>query len=239
MTDTSFAIEVKNLRFQWKSDQPILDIPSLVLTRGSHTFLKGSSGSGKSTLLSILAGIIKPDQGEVFIQGADFLSLSPSKKDQFRSEHMGIIFQMFNLLPFLSVSDNICLPCRFSSARKQKAIQKFGSLEEEGKHLLSALGMAPSNVWDRAVGELSVGQQQRVAAARALIGAPDLIIADEPTSALDTDNRDSFINLLSQQAKEHDTTLLFVSHDENLAGHFDKIIHLEEINQIQKLGVEA
>ncbi len=236
MTNSPLAIVVKNLHFQWKPNAPTLDIPQLELKSGSHTFLKGASGSGKSTLLSVLTGIITPHSGNIEILGQDFQSLSQPQKDKFRAEHMGIIFQMFNLLPFLSVRDNICLPCEFSTGRKQKATTKFGTIEQAGKHLLDALGMSPEIYWDKPVSELSVGQQQRVAAARALIGAPKIIIADEPTSALDTNNRNNFIELLIQQANENDTTLLFVSHDQALAPNFGNQINLTDINRVSSHG---
>jgi putative ABC transport system ATP-binding protein len=136
---------------------------------------------------------------------------------------MGVIFQQFNLVPYLNPLDNVLLPCRLSPKRRSRAQP---SPEEQAKSLLNALGIADEH-WRRPVTRLSVGQQQRVAAARALIGTPELILADEPTSALDTDNRDRFIELLLQLAAKQQSSVVFVSHDQSLAGRFDHRIALE------------
>ncbi len=231
MTTLDEAIRITDLKFGWKNDQTTLAIPSLVIEKGSRTFLKGDSGSGKSTLLGIIAGILLPQSGSIEVFQENIVDYSSSKRDKFRAEQMGIIFQMFNLLPYLSICENICLPCRFSKSRARTAKIANGTIEESGKALLNQLGLDPNIYWSRPVSELSVGQQQRVAAARALIGGPNLVIADEPTSALDTKNRDSFINLLSEITTTHNSTLLFVSHDESLANQFEHIIDLSQINQ--------
>lgn len=228
LSDT--AIEISSLKFGWKKHHPILSINELNIQRNARTFLKGESGSGKSTLLGLIAGILTPDSGYLKVFDTEVSSLSSAKRDQFRSEHMGIIFQMFNLLPFLSIEENVSLPCRFSKVRKSNCHKNHGSVEAEAKELLNKLGLDPKHFWERKVFDLSVGQQQRVAAARALIGSPSIIIADEPTSALDTKNRNSFIELLSQSASTSETTLLFVSHDETLASEFDFTIDIDNIN---------
>lgn len=221
-------IEIRELTFQWpRQTQPLLDIPSLVVNQGEKVFIKGPSGSGKSSLLSLLAGINEPTSGSIELLGQSFSSLKPTARDRFRADHIGYIFQMFNLLPYLSVIDNVLLPCRFSALRKQ---QINGGMFEQAKQLLSQLHL-PEECLERPISELSIGQQQRVAAARALIGKPKLLIADEPTSALDHDNREAFIKLLMAECDKSGTTLLFVSHDETLEPLFDRSINLNTINQ--------
>ncbi|WEM42047.1 ABC transporter ATP-binding protein [Photobacterium sp. DA100] len=221
-------IEIRELTFQWPSQtQPLLDVPSLVVNEGEKVFIKGPSGSGKSSLLSLLAGINEPTSGTVELLGRPFSNLKPTARDRFRADHIGYIFQMFNLLPYLSVIDNVLLPCRFSKLRKKHI---GGGMYEQAKQLLSQLHL-PDECLERPISELSIGQQQRVAAARALIGKPKLLIADEPTSALDHDNREAFIKLLMAECDQAGTTLLFVSHDQTLESLFDRSICLNTINQ--------
>jgi len=148
-----------------------------------------------------------------------------------RAEHLGIIFQQLNLLPYLDILQNVTLPCRFSSARAERAANRSGTAVDSARQLIKELGLDASQL-NRKVGNLSIGQQQRVAVARALIGGPDLIIADEPTSALDSDNRDRFIDLLNTQRKRFDCSLLFVSHDLSLAKHFDRSVDLNTLNKV-------
>ncbi|WP_084419186.1 ABC transporter ATP-binding protein [Photobacterium sp. J15] len=222
------VIELSDLHFRWpKQSTDLLNIPSLTVKKGEKVFLKGPSGSGKSSLLSLLAGITQPNSGKISLLQQPFSTLKPSQRDKFRANHIGYIFQMFNLLPYLSVIDNVLLPCRFSEQRKR---QVADSMEQEAKRLLSQLHL-PEECLEKPISELSIGQQQRVAAARALIGKPELLIADEPTSALDHDNREAFIQLLMAECEQAGTTLLFVSHDETLEALFDRSITLKDINQ--------
>ncbi|ELR63208.1 Methionine ABC transporter ATP-binding protein [Photobacterium marinum] len=222
------VIELSDLHFRWpKQSTYLLNIPSLTVKKGEKVFLKGPSGSGKSSLLSLLAGITQPTSGKISLLQQPFSTLKPSQRDKFRANHIGYIFQMFNLLPYLSVIDNVLLPCRFSEQRKR---QVADSMEQEAKRLLSQLHL-PEECLEKPISELSIGQQQRVAAARALIGKPELLIADEPTSALDHDNREAFIQLLMAECEQAGTTLLFVSHDETLEALFDRSITLKDINQ--------
>jgi putative ABC transport system ATP-binding protein len=207
----------------------VIDIAGFTLARGERVFLKGASGSGKSTLLGLIAGVLQPDSGSLHVLGTPLSDLSAPDRDRFRAAHLGVVFQMFNLLPYLPVGANVTLPCRFSAARATAA-QDAGGVESEARRLLSRLGLDTADVWDRRAAELSVGQQQRVAAARALIGGPGLILADEPTSALDADSRDSFIALLKDECQASNAALLFVSHDGGLAGHFDRALDLSELN---------
>ncbi|MGX6648321.1 ABC transporter ATP-binding protein [Maricaulaceae bacterium MS644] len=230
MTDASTALELDGVHFAYgKGAAPVIDIRRFELKRGERVFLKGASGSGKSTLLGLIAGVLQPDSGSLHVLGTSLTDLSAPDRDRFRAAHLGVIFQMFNLLPYLPVGANVTLPCRFSAARATAA-QAAGGADTEARRLLSRLGLDTADVWSRRAAELSVGQQQRVAAARALIGGPGLILADEPTSALDADSRDSFIALLKEECEASGAALLFVSHDGGLAGHFDRALDLSELN---------
>jgi putative ABC transport system ATP-binding protein len=224
------AVVINDLLFSWDgNDTPLLDIAALSIDRGERVFLHGPSGSGKSTLLGLLGGVLLPGAGGLSVLGQDLARLSGRARDRFRADHLGIIFQMFNLLPYLSVRDNVALSCRFSSARAARA-EEAGGVGSETNRLLKNLGL-PDAAMERPVTDLSVGQQQRVAVARALIGQPELIIADEPTSALDADHRNIFIDLLSAECSASGATLVFVSHDLSLAKSFDRIVALTEINR--------
>ncbi len=228
------AVEIRDLRFAYDGGPPLLDLPAFSLGRGERLFLRGPSGSGKSTLLGLIAGVLPARSGTVNVLGHEMTKLSGAARDKIRADHLGVIFQMFNLVPYLSVTANAALPCRFSSARR-KAVG--GDVSEEAARLLARLGLDDSALLKRRVVDLSVGQQQRVAAARALIGGPEIVIADEPTSALDADARDRFIALLSEEAERTGAALLFVSHDAALASQFDRAIDLVEINHA--VGREA
>ncbi len=222
-------VDVQNLRFAWPEQAPLLDIKAFTLAASERLFLKGPSGSGKSTLLGLISGVLTPQSGEVMVTGKDMAKLSGSQRDGVRADHLGVIFQMFNLVPYLSVTENVILPCRFSKQRLAHA-KAAGGVTFEAHRLLKRLGLSDPGLLNRKVTDLSVGQQQRVAAARALIGGPKLIIADEPTSALDADSRDRFITLLSEEATATGASLLFVSHDASLASLFDRAVDLFEIN---------
>tara|TARA_R110000803_G_scaffold68034_3_gene129755 strand:+ start:677 stop:1375 length:699 start_codon:yes stop_codon:yes gene_type:complete len=232
MTDPA-AIQIEVLRFAWKGAEPVLDVPAFTLARGERLFLRGPSGSGKSTLLGVIAGVLVADAGRVNVLDQELGSLSSAARDRMRADHLGVIFQMFNLVPYLSVVGNVTLPLKFS-ARRRKAVG--GDADAEARRLLGRLGLTDEALLARRVSDLSVGQQQRVAAARALIGGPEIVIADEPTSALDSDARDRFIELLSEEAARTGAALLFVSHDASLARLFDRAVDLAEIN---RAGVSA
>jgi putative ABC transport system ATP-binding protein len=188
--------------------------------------LKGPSGSGKTTLLLLLAGLLEPDEGEIHIFGTSLSQLKPSQRDQFRVDTMGFIFQTFNLIPYLSMMENVTLSCSFSKIRRQRALVFGSSLETAVKQLLLSLDLNFEEIKHRPVTRLSIGQQQRVAAARALIGHPNLLIADEPTSALDPENRSNFINVLFEQCRLNNTTLVYVSHDTSFASLFHRVIDI-------------
>jgi putative ABC transport system ATP-binding protein len=231
------VLKIKDLKFRWpSSSQDTLSISSLEIQKGERVFLKGPSGSGKSTLLNLVGGVLTPNSGEILFDGENLFAKGASQRDQIRGDHMGFIFQMFNLLPYLSAEENVILPCNFSDHKRKKISDKGLDLESEARRLLSELGLSEKTYQGKSVSELSVGQQQRVATARALMGSPELIVADEPTSALDSDSRDNFIKLLFKECDLYNSTLIFVSHDAALGKHFDKVISLEEINNsAQKL----
>ncbi len=204
----------------------VLDIPKLWIEQGSSVLLRGISGGGKSTLLGLLAGVLLPGKGRVEVAGQALQGMGGAARDRFRADHLGVIFQQFNLLPFLSVRDNIALGLRFSRLRSARI---SGPLDAEIARLLQALQLNPE-LMQRRAGTLSVGQQQRVAAARALIGRPAVLLADEPTSALDRQAATAFLQLMSAQCRAAGTTVLVVSHDESLQPLFDRTISLSEIN---------
>ena len=225
----ALTLDLQDLRYRWPgAAADILRISRLQLAPGAAVFLRGPSGCGKSTLLSLLAGVLQADAGAVRLLGQDWSTLAGGARDRRRADHVGYIFQQFNLLPYLSVIDNVRLPLRFSRERARRAAAAAG--QGPAEQLLELSGLDAS-LWPQPAGALSVGQQQRVAAARALIGAPELVIADEPTSALDEALRESFMTLLLQRCAAAGSALLFVSHDLRLASRFDQVIDLPAINQ--------
>lgn len=224
------AIALKDVRYRWGRGRPLtLDIEALEIGSGERMFVHGASGSGKSTLLNILAGVLLPEQGTVQCLGRTINRMGNRERDRFRADHVGMIFQQFNLVPYLSVLENVLLPCHFSARRLGDA-GADGSAAGQARRLLDSLGLAGDLV-TRAVTQLSVGQQQRAAVARALIGRPELIIADEPTSALDADRRERFLDLLLGECEALGSTLLYVSHDLSLTKHFTRCISMSELNR--------
>jgi len=219
------VVRLDDVTFRWPGQQTnTIDIEKLRLDAGEHLFVRGASGSGKTTLLNLLAGIHVPTTGQIHLLDKDLAALSPSRRDQFRADHIGVVFQQFNLLPYLSILENVTVACAFSSRKHDRASSAV-DVKTSAQRLLRSLNLG-DDLHSRPVAELSVGQQQRVAVARALIGSPEILIADEPTSALDADNRDRFLDLLFQEASAHGCTLIFVSHDPDLARRFDRKIEL-------------
>lgn len=230
MTTALPALTLKDVHFRWPGRSSFgLSVPAFTLSTGESVLMIGESGSGKSTLLSLICGIVAADTGMVEVGGTDLSTLGAGARDRFRAEQIGVIFQQFNLLPYASVSDNIHLPLRFAPARRKRA----GS--DEAGTLCKALGL-PDGILGSVAGRLSVGQQQRVAVARALIGHPPLIVADEPTSALDAATQDSFLGLLFDQLAATGSSLLMVSHDERLGARFDRVVRLADIAQTERLA---
>ena len=190
--------------------------------------LVGPYLSGKTTLLGLITGVLQPQRGSCMVLGKELTAMSMSARDQHRGSQMGYIFQSFNLIPYLTVRQNVALPCQAHERRRKNIVA--ATVAEEVERLVRRLGMEP--YLDRNVKKLSTGQQQRVAIARAVIGRPSLVIADEPTSSLDSDRRHAFLELLFEVCDEAHATLVFVSHDRSLAERFDERISLNEVNQV-------
>lgn len=226
------VIELNSLKFSYASpDTPVLDIDRLNLSQGEKLLIKGPSGSGKTSLLSLIGGVLEASSGEVKVLETRFKSMSGLERDRFRADHIGFIFQLFNLLPYLNVLENLGLACQFSKIRRDRISGKSTTPRQEAERLLSHMGVGVE-LFSRKPGELSVGQQQRVAVARALMGAPELIIADEPTSSLDYESRDNFLSLLFKEVALNGSSLIFVSHDPSIEAHFDRCIDLVELNKV-------
>jgi putative ABC transport system ATP-binding protein len=224
-------VTLQEVLFRWRRAlPPCLDIAGFRMAAGERVFLHGPSGSGKSTLMSLIGGVTVPERGQVSVMGTDLVRLPGAARDRFRAEHLGFVFQLFNLIPYLSALENILLPCRFSTRRRAAVEAAGGSVRDEALRLAQQLDLAP-DLLDRPAAELSVGQQQRVAAARALIGGPRLVIADEPTSALDADRERAFLDLLLAECAATGAAVLLVSHDVRLAERFDRAVALAEINR--------
>jgi putative ABC transport system ATP-binding protein len=230
VTPVRMAIELDQVVYHWPGQsEACLDIPRLTVAAGERVFLHGPSGSGKSTLLGLLGGVNVAQGGRVSVLGQEMKGIGARARDRLRAAHIGFLFQQFNLLPWLSAIDNVLLPATFSSERHASA-SRDRPLRDEASRLLTQLDLAPS-LWAKPAAELSVGQQQRVAAARALIGRPALVIADEPTSALDAARQLAFVDLLLRECNAAQATLIFVSHDERLAAHFERTVCLVDINR--------
>lgn len=222
-------IEMSGVEFTWPGREAFgLTIEDFVLRAGQTVMLLGPSGSGKSTFLALLAGIVAPKRGNVRVLETELTKLSAAQRDRFRAEHVGVIFQMFNLLPYGTILDNVLLPLSFAPQRRAR-VEMAGGARAEAARLLSSLELDARLIENRSAASLSVGQQQRVAAARALIGRPEIILADEPTSALDRSRQTRFLDLLFSEARAAGATLIMVSHDESLAHRFDSVMHLSDI----------
>jgi putative ABC transport system ATP-binding protein len=223
------AIELANIRFHYskRPNQRVLNIPAWSLDVGEKGFVHGPSGGGKSTLLGLLSGLISPVEGQVTVLGERLDTMNSRQRDQFRAASIGYVFQQFNLMPYLNATDNLLLATRFSKRKNTRA------LNNEIKDLFSALNITEKE-WSVPTRDLSIGQQQRIAIARALINKPQLLIADEPTSSLDKANRDAFMELLMPMVAEHQMTLLFVSHDLSLSSYFSRVESLDDFNHLQE-----
>ena len=211
-------LETLGLEYHYQHGKKIV-FPDIGLKRGQRLLISGFSGCGKTTLLSLIAGALKLQAGDIKFDGINYSTMSSLLLDQFRADHIGYIFQTLNLIPFLSVSENIALGVRFSQSRKSKV----SNLSQEVVRLVSSLGLEREAL-KIPVSRLSVGQQQRVAAARALIGKPDLILADEPTSALDSDTTKKFLNEVMETFDSNKQAIIMVSHDAAIAPYFDTVI---------------
>ncbi len=224
------AVKLENVKFQYEKNNVVIKDLTLSIGYGEKIFIHGPSGSGKSTLLNIIANVLRPSCGSINILGEQTNKLNASQNDKFRGDNIGFIFQNFNLIPYLSIYENIMIPLISSIKRNQKV---QGDFDKEIKRIAKELEIF--ELLNKKVTELSVGQQQRVAVARALIGNPEIIIADEPTSSLDDAVTDKFMQLLIKEHKHKNFTLIFVSHDRRLSKYFDKEINLLDINQGPRL----
>ena len=227
----SSAVVLSNIDFSWglSPDSFRFGISHFEVPRGQSNILVAPSGAGKSTLLGIICGTLKPQRGKTTVLGQNLEDYGDRVRDRFRADHMGIIFQQFNLLPYLSAIDNVLLPLNFSVSRKLACGSTQAHCYREAERLLDALEIDTKTLAKKRAAELSIGQQQRVAAARAFVGSPQLIIADEPTSSLDEDVQSKFMDQLFLQHKETGSTLIMVSHNSRITQYFDSVTRLEEI----------
>lgn len=219
------AISLQNVQFSYPEapDKMVLNIRHWSVSSGEQVFLHGPSGGGKSTLLNLLSGMHKVRTGKVSVLGERLDQMSSRQRDKFRANHIGYVFQQFNLIPYLDAINNIQLAAHFSARKRQ-------ALGDEIHELLTTLSISSAD-WHKPTARLSIGQQQRVAIARALINNPELLIADEPSSSLDQQNRDNFMSVLMSLVDKHRITLLFVSHDMSLSQYFGRIEMLSDINR--------
>jgi putative ABC transport system ATP-binding protein len=222
------VVQISNLEFEYSNGSTRLTVSSLEIDQGETVFIHGPSGCGKSTLLNLISGILSPQKGSIRVLNHNFSELSSSKRDLIRGAQVGYVFQRFNLIPYLTAFENIILPVKSSKVRRNKV----DDLEKTVEELSTTLGI--ESILNKNVKEMSVGQQQRVAVARSFIGGPDLIIADEPTSSLDRNVTQDFMDLLIEEQRRKGFTLIFVSHDIELAKRFDRVISLEEIAEVSK-----
>jgi len=228
LTPDPEAIHLQNVVFGYNPRVPVLRVDELVVDAGKRVFVYGPSGCGKTTLLGLITGVLKPQQGNCRVLGIEMTKISASARDRLRGAQMGYIFQSFNLIPYLTVRQNVALPCQVHEGRRRSIVAP--TVNQEVERVVRRLGLETH--LDHGVKQLSTGQQQRVAIARAVIGKPSLVIADEPTSALDTDLRHAFMDLLFEVCDEAGATLVFVSHDRSLMTHFDQQISLRDISRV-------
>jgi putative ABC transport system ATP-binding protein len=217
------AILMSKVMYRYpKSTAAALNIDDWRVKPGEQVFIYGRSGTGKSTLLNLLAGILTTKEGSITILGQALSELSARQRDSFRARHIGMVFQQFNLVPHLSVMENIQLAAYFAGTNDELVQQRCQVLFE---------GLSLElNLINRRADTLSIGQQQRVAIARALINHPKLLIVDEPTSALDNEAKAGFITMLMSLVKKEQTTLIFVSHDETLMPFFSQQISMADLS---------
>lgn len=225
------VVEARDLRFAWQPSVPLLDISELTIGVGERVFVHGSSGSGKTTLLNLIAGLLLPQAGSLRLAGQELTTMSAGDRDLLRGNQLGFVFQMFNLLPYLTPLDNVIAACAFAPAKRQRVATDGNSLTATARQLLQTLQLDEALISSQRTATLSIGQQQRVAIARALIGKPVLVIADEPTSALDHQLQSLFLDLLFEQCRLAKSSLLFVSHDLKIGERFDRTIALAEVNR--------
>lgn len=222
------VLEIRDLGFSWPGRDWRLQLAGLTLDAGETMFLHGPSGTGKSTLLNLVAGTLAKPDGVLRVCGRDLKTMSGAARDRLRADHLGIVFQQFNLLPFMSMRANVLLPCRFSRRRSQAAQLRFGSPLKAAEALLQRLGMGDAALRDAPVVELSVGQQQRVAVARAIVLEPSVLLFDEPLSNLDAKLRRKVRDDIRDLQSRLGLTVLYVTHDQEEAlAVSDKVIVMD------------
>lgn len=218
------SLSLKNIQKSYREPSgnrlPVLDIASYELERGEQAVLLGSSGGGKTTLLNVISGITAPDSGSVTIDGIDITKLHEVGRDRFRAAKIGFVFQTFNLLPAFSAVENVLLGSTFAN----RAINR-----QEAASLLKSVGL--DHRLDHKPGQMSVGEQQRVAVARALANRPVLLLADEPTANVDQSNQDGILKLIREACVEHEISLMLVTHSQEVADQFDRVDQLSEFNR--------
>lgn len=192
---------------------------SFTINRGEFCAIVGTSGSGKSTLLNMLAGLEKPTKGEIIIAGEHMEKKTENQLVKFRREHIGFIFQSFNLMGTMNAVENVALPLTFQGVPKKERIKR-------AKKMVHMVGL--DKHWKHKPNQMSGGQQQRVGVARALVVNPEIIFADEPTGNLDSNTSQEIMNLMQNVVREHNQTLIMVTHDNYLASFADKIIRIKD-----------
>lgn len=229
-SNTELAIELSNVSYRYDKGSLASDlsISDWRVCAGQKLFLRGESGSGKTTLLNLIAGVLVPDAGEIRLLGELFSALSARKRDAFRAKHIGVVYQQFNLIPFVSVLKNVQLAAHFGATPSDQ-------VESTLAELLPKLALSTDYLAKQA-SQLSVGQQQRIAIARALINQPKILLVDEPTSALDSAARDGFMEVLIELCDKFATTLLFVSHDSYLQQYFKDVLDIAQLNNAKGEG---
>ncbi len=223
-SDASHALEISDLHFRHPASDDVagdwtVNVSSLVLAKGEHLLLTGASGSGKSTLLQLVAGLLEPAQGTVRVIGTTVHSLRGAARDRFRGQHIGMIFQTFNLLHGFSAIENVMAAMMFSAVPAKEHRGRAGEL-------LSRLGISDHH---KPADRLSVGQQQRVAVARAIACAPNLVLADEPTASLDPENARAAVDIIREACASSGAALLCVSHDPALPERFERRVALQDL----------
>ena len=200
---------------------PILDIPRFAIENGEQMVLVGQSGCGKTTLLHVIAGISRADGGKILLDGVDVSQLSEAGRDRYRAAKLGYVFQTFNLLPGFTALENVLLGMTFARGRRDVA---------RAKHLLDRVGL--SHRGHHRPSQMSVGEQQRTAVARALANRPRLLLADEPTANVDPGNQQKIIDLIRDTCREEQIALVMVTHSTEVAARFSRVDRLEEINRL-------
>ncbi len=217
------VLEISNLKKSYVAPDgarsPVIDVPQFILNAGEQVALAGSSGSGKTTLLHLIAGILAPDSGRVVVAGEEMTALSEARRDRLRAQTIGYVFQTFNLLQGYTALENVMLGQMFGS----------GADSMRASALLARVGL--SGRLDYRPCQLSIGQQQRVAVARALANRPKLVLADEPTGNLDRRHAREALGLIREVCAENRAALLLISHDQDALSQFDQVVSLGEVNR--------